>query len=189
MKKIVAIYGESACGKSAIKKAIMRLRPDYNEVITSTTRPPREGEVDGIDYNYYSEQTMAEKIMKDEMAECVCFRDWVYGTEYSALEDKKINVGIWNPEGVETLNEDANLDCLNIHISSPAKVRIIRSLNREVDPDIEEIIRRYKTDLQDFELFSPGFYYAVIHNDNSKSIEDLAKEVIAKIDRGLGRFV
>ena len=189
MKKIVLIYGESASGKSAIKRAIMRLRPDYNDVRTSTTRPIREGEVDGVDYNYYDDMTMASKIMADEMAECVSFRDWVYGTEYSALIDDKINIGVWNPEGVETLNDDDEIQCLNIYIYSSAKVRIIRSLNREVNPDVGEVVRRYATDLKDFEGFSPGFYHAVIHNDGSKSIDTLAKEVIEKIDRGLGKFV
>lgn len=188
MKKLVLLYGKSASGKSAIKKAIMKLRPEYNEVITSCTRYMREGEKDGVDYFFYTEKQMADKICKGEMAECVVFNDWIYGTEYEKIIDDKINVGAWNPEGVETLNDDSNFECLNIFIDAPGKTRLIRSLNREENPDVNEIIRRYQADEKDFRYIEIE-NYVTINNNGSKSIQEMAEEVINYIDRYLGRIV
>jgi guanylate kinase len=187
-KKVVAIYGESASGKSAIKKTVLKKRSDYHEVVTSTTRPMREGEKNGVDYFYYTEDEMREKIFNNEMAECVVFRDWIYGTEYGKLTDDKINIGVWNPEGIETLNDDDGLECLNIYIHTPPKLRLLRSLNREENPDVDEIVRRYLADQKDFREVDVNFTVTVI-NDGSKTLDRLADEVIALVDRHLGKFV
>lgn len=188
MKNAVLIFGESGCGKSSIKKAILKMRSEYNEVITSTTRPPRDGEVNGVDYNFRSEAEMADMIMADQMLECVSFRDWVYGTEKSAMTEDAINIGVWNPEGVETLNEFGDIICLNIYIGSKDKVRIMRSLNREENPDVEEILRRYQADKRDFDSVDVGFF-VTIENNGEKSVDEIAEEIVAVIDRRLGRFV
>lgn len=43
--KLVALFGKSGSGKSTILKNLINLYPnDFNEIITCTTRPPREGE-------------------------------------------------------------------------------------------------------------------------------------------------
>lgn len=188
MKNLVVLYGESSSGKSAIKREILKIRTDYNDVITSTTRPPREGEQNKVDYNFRGDMEIAAMIMEDKMVECVVFRDWVYGTERAALLDNEINIGVWNPEGVETLNNDGEMNCLNVYIHSTDKQRLLRSLNREENPDVDEIIRRFKTDKTDFDVIDVDFF-STIENDGTKTLEQLAIEVIAKIDRHLGRFV
>lgn len=187
-KKLVLLYGKSASGKSSIKKEIMKLRPEYNEVITSSTRCMREGEKDGVDYFFYSEKQMADKICKGEMAECVVFNNWVYGTEYEKIADDKINIGAWNPEGVEILNDDGNFECLNIFINTPDKVRLLRSLNREENPNVDEIIRRYQADEKDFRVIDIE-NYITINNNGAEPIQEIAKEVINYIDRYLGKNV
>ena len=50
--KIIILVGQSACGKSAIYKQLVK--KGYKGLITNTTRPMREGEVDGKDYNFLS---------------------------------------------------------------------------------------------------------------------------------------
>ena len=188
MKKLVVIYGGSASGKSTIKKLIVKKRPQYHEVITCTTRPMRENEQQGVDYNFISEQEMAQKIYNGEMVECVPFKDWLYGTEFAAIRDDKINIGVWNPEGVEILNEEPTLDCLNFYILSPAKQRLLRSLNREENPNVDEIVRRYLADKKDFERMEIGTHNTIVINNNgSSSLDELAELIIQHIEHYFGQ--
>lgn len=151
MKKMIILAGKSASGKDTVKKELLKLQSDLHNVITSTTRPIRDYEENGKDYFFYTDHEMAKKIYDMEMAEAVSFNGWVYGTEYGQILDDKINVGIYNLEGAEILMEDGAIDAFIVYLDCPAKVRLIRSLEREANPNVDEIIRRYSTDEKDFE--------------------------------------
>ena len=105
------------------------------------------------------------------MIEACDFRDWFYGTELKALDENKINVGIFTPDGVRALREDNRIELLVIYVVSPRKTRLIRSLQREESPDIDEIFRRYKADEEDFSELDFDFY--PIANTEKNSIDDL----------------
>lgn len=102
------------------------------------------------------------------MLEATIFNDWCYGTSINSLDDDKINIGVFNPEGIEILNSRADIDLRVFYVRAPAKMRLIRQLKREDDPDIEEVLRRYRTDENDFAVLD--FDYVSIKNE---SIEDI----------------
>jgi guanylate kinase len=56
-----------------------------------------------------------------------------------------------------------NLQILPIYILAPDKTRILRALNREEEPNISEIFRRYETDIEDFHYIS--YFYFPVYND------------------------
>ena len=45
--KIIAIFGKSGAGKDALQKFLIKLYPDFNKIISFTTRPKRDNEVEG----------------------------------------------------------------------------------------------------------------------------------------------
>ncbi len=151
MKNIIVLAGKSASGKDTVKAELLRLHPHLHNIITSTTRPKRDYEIHGKDYFFYSDAEMAQKIVDYDMAEAVNFNGWVYGTEYEQIHDTKLNIGIYNLEGAEILNDDPQINIFLVYLDCNDKTRLIRSLNRESNPDVNEIIRRYKTDERDFE--------------------------------------
>ena len=64
--KIFALIGEAGSGKDTVMKKILEQNPLlFNEVISCTTRPPREGEAHGVNYYYYSEEEFAEQLLDD----------------------------------------------------------------------------------------------------------------------------
>jgi hypothetical protein len=69
-------------------------------------------------------------------------------------------------------------------IGASAKVRLMRSLNREENPDVDEIIRRYGTDKADFEPYNFEFDYITLNN---KEEEDLQK-CVERIIEAIGQF-
>ncbi len=149
--KIVAIMGKSASGKDTILNALLNhSNGNLHQIVSCTTRPPREGEVDGFDYNFITNEQMAELIFNGRMIECCVFNEWGYGTCEDDLNPNKINVGVYNPEGVEIL-KDSGHDILVVYCVCNDKLRLMRSLQREQRPNVSEIVRRYSTDEKDFQ--------------------------------------
>ena len=174
--KIIAICGKSASGKDTLMKEILKQDSSLNEIISFTTRPPREGEVDGVNYHFLSNEEFAKQIESGEMIEATAFRDWCYGTSLKALDKNKINIGVFNVDGIDILYDTPCVDLYVVLVETPAKERLIRSLNRESNPDVEEIIRRYQADEEDFEYFYGQ--NATLYNMDGNDIIDSARGVL-----------
>lgn len=179
--KIVAIMGKSSAGKDSIQLEILRRNSlHYNRIISHTTRPPRDYEKEGFDYHFVSRSEMAQKIFDGEMLEVSSFRDWFYGTSLSSLDKRKVNIGVFNPEGVEALR-DADVDLLVFYIEASDKLRMLRSLTREENPNVHEIIRRFSTDEKDFS--DVAYLYDIkVNNDNMTSLSEIAIGMCEIID-------
>ena len=54
MYKIIAIMGEAGTGKDSLMQEILKLKPEFHEIISCTTRPMRQGEAEGVNYYYYT---------------------------------------------------------------------------------------------------------------------------------------
>lgn len=168
--EIIAICGKAGAGKDTLLHKIMQRMGNsaiLHEIVSCTTRPPREGEVDGVNYHFMTNEDFAAKIFNHEMLEATVFNDWCYGTSLQSLDTSKINIGVFNPEGIETLNEDSRINLRVYYIDAPGKDRLIRQLNREQDPNIDEILRRYKTDEEDFANLD--FNYIKVQNSDTES--------------------
>lgn len=188
--KIVALMGKAGAGKDAVLRTIMNKHGDrFAGIVSCTTRPPREGEIDGISYHFLTSEDFAERLMDGDMIEAVVFRDWCYGTSYDSLNPDKINIGVYNPHGVGILLDmEYDIELLPIMIECRDKVRLMRQLTRESDPDIKEILRRYEADEEDFGEdiwrtidLPAGHSFANIDNDFGRDLEDVAAEVVDSI--------
>lgn len=176
MKNILILCGKAASGKDTLKKYIVEALElsgiEFNNVVNTTTRPPREGEVDGVNYHFCSAEEMTKKILNDEMAEAVLFNDWVYGTENKALSEDKLNVGIFNLEGIEALRQNPNHNIFAVYLDVEDSVRLIRYLNREnmTKEKINEMFRRYKADEIDFADVDDLVDYKLTIEDNENKM-------------------
>lgn len=175
MIKLVALVGEAGTGKDSILHGVMALYPNkFHEIISYTTRPPREGEQDGINYHFVTE----EEFNKLDLLESSSFNGWHYGTAKSSLVEDKINIGVFNPQGIYSilgLQYDYRVCGSLIRITCNNKTRLLRQLNREGSPNVDEIIRRYGTDKKDFEEFDKKITWCdVLANETPY---DLARNV------------
>lgn len=84
------------------------------------------------------------------MVEVAEFNNWFYGTIFDSYDINKINIGIFDPTRLDILLSNKNIDATVFYITAKDNQRLIRQLSREDDPDVEEILRRYKTDNIDF---------------------------------------
>ena len=167
---IIAICGKAGAGKDTLLQKVTRsgrISSFVHEIVSCTTRPPREGEVDGVNYHFMTNEEFAEKILNKEMLEATIFNDWCYGTSLQSLDANKVNIGVFNPEGIETLLEDPRINLRVYYIDVPGKERLIRQLNREEFPNVDEVIRRYKADEEDF--MDLDFEYVTVFNDDKNN--------------------
>lgn len=132
----------------------------------------REHEIDGEDYHFLTETQFICKTY----IESTTFRGWHYGTAIDDLAEDRINIGVFNRAGVETLRKMGDIELLDIFISATDKERLMRQLTREEEPDVKEIVRRFSTDEKDFKDFkiSPN---QVVQNHNAdiaiQNLEDI----------------
>lgn len=169
--KIVALFGPAGSGKDYIQKKIVNTswgKNNLHEIISCTTRPPRENEVDGVDYHFIS---TSDEFMNWEnlqnWLEFTQFRGWWYGTSIKDLSKDKINIGVFNVQGVKTLLQREDCDVLPVYIYTYDKLRLMRQLVRENNPDCYEICRRFQTDKKDF--FNLSFSYRVVENNTDET--------------------
>ena len=181
MYKIIALIGEAGTGKDSLMKTILDLNPDFHEIVNCTTRPKREGEVHGVNYFYYTPEQFGDMVLHDEMLECTVFNDWFYGTSYDSLRSDCINIGVFNPTAVEALLARPDVDVEIIRVRAENKTRLLRQLNREVSPDVDEIVRRYNADKNDFDGVEHDFECYTVWNGEGTSLQGLADTILCTL--------
>ena len=164
--KVLALFGKSGAGKDTIQKWLTT-NYNMNGIISCTTRPPRDYERDGIHYHFLSNEEFAQKVLNMSMLEATIFNDWCYGTPIESLKEDKINVGVFNIQGIECLLQDNRLDILPIFIDCSDKTRLLRNIKREKVPNCLEICRRFITDEKDFSDIN--FDYITFDNNDDRN--------------------
>ena len=178
--KMIGICGKAGSGKDTIMRKVVDKNPFLHEMVSCTTRPKREGEVDGVNYHFLTGEQFGNKVVNGEMLEATCFNDWFYGTSYDSLRSDCVNIGVFNPEGIDSISAHKDIDLFVFLIEANDKNRLLRQLNREENPDVHEIIRRFKTDEEDFADLD--FHHNYLVNNTAEDLENCVNiiEAIAK---------
>lgn len=174
--------GEAGVGKDTLLNVLLKNNEVLHSIVSSTTRPMREGEINGVTYHFLSNEEFSNQVLNGDILEAVIFNNWCYGTTLSSLRLDKINIGIFSPFGIISLCENKEINVFPYYIKASPKTRLLRQLNRENDPNVEEIIRRYSTDLKDFSDFD--FDYCELKNENLEDLkyaQNTIEQNIAKI--------
>ena len=191
MYKIVTLSGKAGAGKDRLMQEVLKVlrkeSPDFtiNEIVSCTTRPMREGEVEGKNYYFLTHEEFAERLADGTMVEATIFNDWCYGSCLEHMNEDGINIGVYNPEGVAILQSIPDIMVYSIFVDAPDKVRLLRQLNREENPDVKEIIRRFGADEADFSpdnLIDINFQYTV-DNGGKYGLYQLSHELAGVIQR------
>ena len=154
--KIIALCGESGAGKDftlneVIKWDRERFSPLFHKITHTTTRPPRDNEIDGHSYYFLSLGEYKTKRKESWPVVEVKYKDkWYYSVFKQDLTFDKINIGVFSPAMIELLRTDPRVEVIVVKIAAADKTRLRRQLDRSKNPDVEEIIRRFEADKVDF---------------------------------------
>ena len=153
---IIAICGKSATGKTSLahqlEQTLQLKGVSVHRIISDTTRPPREGEKNGVDYNFISEEEFDRNLLNGKYLEWTRFREWLYATNYDSLNVNKdsINIGIFNAKGIASLVKyRRKFVVIPVYLKEALGVRLRRSYRREHKWRLE-YFRRAFFDWRDF---------------------------------------
>ena len=147
MNKIILV-GKAAAGKDHMRKILEGRGFKYG--VSYTTRPKREGEIDGEDYYFLTDEEFANMDDDNQWYEYVQFNSWMYGTTKKQFL-KECNLFIMTPKGISHIDPIERKNCTIIYLDIPADVREYRLRNRgDLNDKIE---RRMEADRIDFENF------------------------------------
>lgn len=188
MYNIIALMGEAGSGKDRTMQAVLAADPTLHEIISCTTRPMRQGEAHGVNYFYYTPEQFGQKVLDGEMLECTVFNDWFYGTSYDSVRsDGVINIGVFNPTGVESLLARPDCNVLVYWIKAKDKTRLLRQLNREEDPDVREVVRRFQADYNDFDGIDEELPVIILGNETPEDLEYNVKAILCQSESVFAR--
>lgn len=148
MKKRIIIVGKGGSGKDHMRKMLQD--EGFRYCISHTTRPPRNGENNGVDYYFVSlDGAIHDYILKERFYEFVIFNEWLYGT--SKDEFDRSNLFIMTPSGIQKLNEKDRAESHIVYLDIDEPIRKHRlSMRRDAD----DVQRRLIADEADFENFT-----------------------------------
>lgn len=174
---MIVLTGESASGKSSIERYLVD-NYGFKKVVSYTTRPPRDGEVGGIDYHFVSEEFFL--MLKEEgfFAETAVYRDWHYGTAKKDCTDDKI--AVLTPHGLRQVSKIDGINVISFYINVPRRDRLIKILQR--GDNIEEAYRRNLSDVGVFDGIEDEVNFVIDNIGYEKSIMEMAEEIKANID-------
>jgi guanylate kinase len=149
---------------------------------TSTTRNPRDGEVDGVDYYFRTKEDFLQRVKNDEFIENAIIYDNYYGLEKKEYFKHGDAILVQDPQGARTIKEKLE-DVIIIYFDIPIEVSLDRMINKRKDKDQESIEKRMQ-EVQYFIDFKDECDYIVNGNQDIntmlKEIDKILKDNINK---------
>ncbi|MCI7104837.1 MAG: guanylate kinase [Lachnobacterium sp.] len=198
MGKIYCVMGKSSSGKDSIYHEIMEkgalgLKP----IIPYTTRPIRDGEQDGREYHFCTEDTVQRLQDAGRIMELRAYNT-VYGVwKYFTVDDEQINLNKYNYlyivtlEGYTKIQEYFGADrVVPIYIEVEDGERLMRAIAREQKQDVpkyEEMCRRFLADSADFcdeKLVEAGVVRRFSNNDFVQTVREVTAYIADEIAAG-----
>ena len=162
----IIIAGKGGSGKDYLVKLLKEKELKYS--VSHTSRPPRDGEFDGVDYHFVTYEEAIRMANEGEFCEWVEFNKWFYGTSLS--EFYKANLFIMTPSGIKKLKPEDRKESFIILIDIDEDILRKRLAGRN---DADKAERRIDADREDFKNFSD--FDCIITNPNFTIDEVLEK--------------
>ncbi|MBR4544778.1 MAG: guanylate kinase [Oscillibacter sp.] len=173
--RLFIVSGPSGVGKSTVLKTLLDRRENARFSVSATTRPMREGEVDGVHYHFITVETFREWIAQEEFLEYAEYVGHFYGTPKKFVEaaldagqDIILDIEIQGALQVEKRRPDA----VKIFIGPPSWDELERRLTSRgtnTPEDIQKRLVRAKVEVQTAHTYD----YFVINNNVENAVREL----------------
>jgi guanylate kinase len=194
---MLVVSSPSGAGKTSISRGLLARDPEITMSVSVTTRPPRPGERDGIDYRFVDAATFEAMVRRGELLEHAVVYGHRYGTprepvERALAEGRDVLFDIdW--QGAQQLREAAADDMVGVFVLPPSLDELERRLRRRAQ-DPEETVRYRLSQVAADVTHWAEYDYVLINRELGTSIDALESILIAERLRrrrqpGLGAFV
>ena len=179
MKKgaILILSGPSGCGKSTLLKEVYKDIDDYYFSISTTTRAPRVGETNGVDYFFVTKEEFEVDIENGDFLEYAKVHDNYYGTSLkpinSALNEGKLVIFDIDVQGHEIVRSKLDDIVTSVFITTPSLEVLETRLNSRNTDSLDIIEKRIKNAKGEVEYFQ-NYDYLIIND----VLEVAAKQLV-----------
>ena len=174
---LVVVSGPAGSGKGTVNKILLE-HPEYVFSVSATTRAPRPGEVDGVNYHYITVEEFERCIAADELLEYTKYCGNYYGTlkreTEAVLESGKnliLEIEVEGAMNVKRLCPDSAVLIMLLPPSYAVQEERLRGRGTETEDVIQKRLERTKEELE----FLPQYDYVVYNYDGRA--EDCAEEI------------
>lgn len=186
MGKIYCIIGKSGTGKDTVLAELLK---DDNlpaeKLVPYTTRPQREGEVEGVNYHYVTKQQLNAMEENGQVIECRTYKtvhgDWSYFTASVNIDDNKNYIIITTQKALDSFFKyfgEARIHVVYLFLENKARLeRCIRRESEQEIPNYSEVCRRYLADEDDFDEKTLSSYVNYTIVDTSEPLEKYSEEI------------
>ena len=168
---ILIISGPSGCGKSTLLKEVYKDIDDYYFSISTTTRNPRVGEENGVDYFFTTKEDFLEDIEAGHFLEWAEVHGNYYGTSLKpikeALSEGKLVIFDIDVQGHEIVRKKLNNITTSVFITTPSLSELKNRLNNRNTDSKEIIEKRIENAKYEIKYFQKYDYFIV--NDDLKT--------------------
>jgi guanylate kinase len=180
--KLIVISGPSGVGKDTIARLLLDRSERFHFVVTATTRPPRVGEVDGVDYIFVTNDEFARMIEGDELLEYAFVYNDYKGIPKQQIRDalasgKDVIMRI-DPQGAATIRKMAP-DTIFIFLTAESEEAMVKRLHERKSETPEGLNLRIATARQEMKRVSE-FDYVVINADDQR--ERAVQQILSIIE-------
>lgn len=189
---LIVFSGPSGVGKGTVLKKLMAdedLHLAYS--VSMTTRSPRAGEKEGVNYFFVSEERFKEAIYNGELLEHAFFVDHYYGTPKAYVE-KKRDEGYNVVLEIETVGAKQIMnaykydeDCISIFLTPPDMKELearIRKRSSEPDDVIEKRVLKATQELRE----TYRYQYVICNDDVDEAVKKIKDILLSKMDKKWG---
>ena len=183
--RVIVVSGPSGAGKTTLCRQVCEMPPDVHWSISATTRPPREGEHDGVDYYFISEEDFRRRVEGDGFAEHARVFDYLYGTPREPLElilsgggCMLVDVDIQGAAALKGRYGDAVVSIFVTPSNSQELAGRLAARRTEGPREIAERLSRVDEELARKEEYD----YVVINDDLEKAVRDF-RTLLERITR------
>ena len=182
---LIVISGPSGLGKGTIFSRLLASDPSLTFSVSATTRSPRNGETDGVDYFFITEDQYQELVQQDAFLEHATVHGHSYGTLKSQIVEKLekgLNVVLdIDLQGAKQVMAQWP-DCVSIFLLPPSYDKLRQRLYGRNTDATEEIERRLKNAKGEIE--QAGMYqYVVVNDDLQVALNQVTAIVTAEKQR------
>ncbi len=171
----IVLSAPSGAGKTTIAKALVERGEDVVFSVSATTRPPRDHEVEGVDYHFLSEPEFRAKIEADEFVEWAEVHGHLYGTSRKALQDAReqgrfliLDVDVQGAMQVRQRVAGAVL----VFVLPPSADALVKRLTGRGTEGQDTLTRRLENARGELEKASE-FDYVVVNEELEQAIDDV----------------
>jgi len=173
---MLVLSSPSGAGKSSIARELLAREAELTMSVSATTRPPREGEIDGKDYHFLSKDKYKEMVEEKAFLEHAQVFDNFYGTPKEPVMDalkagRDVLFDIdW--QGTQQVSANALSDLVRVFILPPDHDELERRLRgRALDP--EEVIQRRMADAASEMSHWAEYDYVIVNEDLEVAINEV----------------